>query len=108
MHQAPTAEYLKRLRGCWTDAKLEQAIADASMPDPPTWAWFLGTRLAAMNHEGVIERYSAALRHMQLQKIDAPDARPLAEHWREVRAGDVDLPTLLAECAVLGPYLDSI
>jgi hypothetical protein len=77
-----TVDYLKSLRLCWTDEALDEAAL--SWPDAPTWAWFLGDRLHAMQRGAVLERLSVAHAYATRKRVAF-----IGEAWtRPRRLGD--------------------
>lgn len=95
-----SVEYLRRLGVCWSPARLRAAAKE--WPANPTWAWFLGARLADMNRPQVLDRVHVALGHVALQKISLPTAPgQIAEIAKT--SGDAELLSL---CEALGEALD--
>jgi hypothetical protein len=102
MTQAITIEYLRdALRVCWPAARL--AAAAQEWPANPTWAWWLGERLAAMPRADKLERVSVAIAHVRFQRMQAPaSARDLWLWAREASEAQ-----LQAGGAALGAWLDT-
>jgi hypothetical protein len=103
--ERPTLEYIARLGSCWNRAKLDAARERSPLPDPPTWAAFLGPRLAAMTLDDVFVRVQVALQHVSLQSIPLPNGESAGRWWKRCRA--MPLPELLATAETLGVFLDS-
>lgn len=98
--QKITVDYLMRLGACWNRAKLEAAAK--LWPSDPTWAWFLGSRLAEMNRAEQLERVHVALAHVGFQRITLPTAPgQIAAVCKN--CGQTEL---LAVCEALGQTLD--
>jgi hypothetical protein len=103
--ERPTFDYIKRLGSCWSAADLADAVKAANTPDDPSWAWFLGSRLAAFGKRAVLDRVLVALQHVHLQRIALPQAERAGQLWRRCQA--MSEPELMTFAETLGVFLDS-
>jgi hypothetical protein len=102
--ERPTFEYIKRLGSCWSADDLADAVRAANTPADPSWSWFLGSRLGALDAHAVRQRVLVALQHVHLQGIVLPNERA-GEMWR--RCQEMAKPELLTLAETLGVFLDT-
>lgn len=100
-NNGPSIEYLTNvLRVCWPLERLKLAAAD--WPASPTWAWWLGDRLATMSDADALLRVQVALTHAAAQRV------PLPMKYGECNSAFKSFhgAQLQAAAAALGAFLD--
>ena len=97
----PSIEYLTTvLRVCWPLERLKTAAAE--WPASPTWAWWLGDRLATMSDAEALLRVQVALTHAAAQRLPLPMKYGEANQLFKTFHG----AQLQAAAAALGAWLD--
>jgi hypothetical protein len=96
-----TLEYLtKTLRVCWNAERL--AAAAKLWPANPTWAWFLGARIALMTKPEAMERIYVAMAAVAQQRLQTPQRPGLMLAFFRAAEG----APLEHAAAALGAWLD--